>query len=236
MLRLPTLFLGLVTATALSAGTASAAVNFSDNFDAETTIGVSKPNYDGFANWDVVGSVDLFSAPENPHITDPYGAHVELDGAASGPGKLISKQVFDFQAGDLVTLNFEFEGSQQSDENDAFLFGFEFLGAGLARNITFQGENFGDGAFENLWGALSINGNEGFQLATLSFLAQDAGSAKLYFGTLSEDGIGPFVDNISLVAAPTAAVPEPASWALMIGGFGLAGGMLRSRRQALCRA
>lgn len=29
------------------------------------------------------------------------------------------------------------------------------------------------------------------------------------------------------------AVPEPASWALMLGGFGLAGAMLRSRRRAL---
>ena len=32
--------------------------------------------------------------------------------------------------------------------------------------------------------------------------------------------------------AATAAVPEPASWALMLGGFGLIGGALRSRRKA----
>lgn len=35
------------------------------------------------------------------------------------------------------------------------------------------------------------------------------------------------IDNIN---ASFGAVPEPASWALMIGGFGLAGGMLRRRR------
>ena len=33
-------------------------------------------------------------------------------------------------------------------------------------------------------------------------------------------------------AASTGDVPEPASWALMLGGFGLVGGALRSRRKA----
>ena len=49
------------------------------------------------------------------------------------------------------------------------------------------------------------------------------------------------VDNISFTAGAetksynfeVAAVPEPASWALMIGGFGLAGAMVRRRRAAL---
>ncbi|HMI20670.1 MAG TPA: PEPxxWA-CTERM sorting domain-containing protein, partial [Sphingomonas sp.] len=33
-------------------------------------------------------------------------------------------------------------------------------------------------------------------------------------------------------AADTGSVPEPASWALMLGGFGLVGGVLRSSRKA----
>jgi hypothetical protein len=37
------------------------------------------------------------------------------------------------------------------------------------------------------------------------------------------------IDSISL----TSAVPEPASWALMIGGFGMVGGALRSRRRSV---
>ena len=32
-------------------------------------------------------------------------------------------------------------------------------------------------------------------------------------------------------APPAGAVPEPATWAMMIGGFGLAGGALRARRR-----
>jgi hypothetical protein len=41
-----------------------------------------------------------------------------------------------------------------------------------------------------------------------------------------------FFDNVSLDVAP---VPEPSSWALMVGGIGLMGGMLRSRRRVAAR-
>jgi hypothetical protein len=37
--------------------------------------------------------------------------------------------------------------------------------------------------------------------------------------------------TFKLVKDSVTAVPEPASWALMIGGFGMAGGMLRRRRE-----
>jgi hypothetical protein len=39
----------------------------------------------------------------------------------------------------------------------------------------------------------------------------------------------------SITAAPTAAVPEPAGWALMIGGFALVGGTLRARMRPVTR-
>jgi hypothetical protein len=39
----------------------------------------------------------------------------------------------------------------------------------------------------------------------------------------------PFSINGDVVPDAIAAVPEPASWAMMIGGFGLIGGMMRRR-------
>lgn len=39
------------------------------------------------------------------------------------------------------------------------------------------------------------------------------------------------VIGVDLATGPGGAVPEPASWAMMIGGFGLAGGALRRRRE-----
>lgn len=40
-------------------------------------------------------------------------------------------------------------------------------------------------------------------------------------------------DKLSVTVGTSGAVPEPASWALMLGGFGLVGGAMRSRRKAV---
>lgn len=48
----------------------------------------------------------------------------------------------------------------------------------------------------------------------------EPGSPVVYFGILGS------------AAPPAGAVPEPASWALMIVGMGVAGGALRRRRSA----
>lgn len=64
---------------------------------------------------------------------------------------------------------------------------------------------------------------------------------KITGGTVSRVRVAPdaryqdFVafDNISFVGAPKRAVPEPAAWALMILGFGMAGSLFRRQRYLL---
>ncbi len=64
------------------------------------------------------------------------------------------------------------------------------------------------------------------------------GSYKLRFGvsndldTQYDSGLAYAGANIGGVPIPTGGIPEPATWALMIGGFGMAGAMIR-RRKAL---
>lgn len=42
---------------------------------------------------------------------------------------------------------------------------------------------------------------------------------------------GVLFDNVTVTGTPTSAVPEPATWAMMIAGFGLAGASIRSARR-----
>jgi PEP-CTERM motif len=77
------------------------------------------------------------------------------------------------------------------------------------------------------------------QRATSSNATVDAEIVHL-LGSVSDNGKG-YANG--LLADPhaeqnmvTGLVPEPASWALMIGGFGMAGAMLRRRRSAAATA
>ena len=100
------------------------------------------------------------------------------------------------------------------------------------------------------YAAFVINGVEGniatFEfrpdLTTTAFLTRSftytgTGSGGIYLNIVdggSDDGrYGAAVDNVSVTDAP--AVPEPASWAMMIVGLGAAGATMRRRRGAATR-
>lgn len=70
-----------------------------------------------------------------------------------------------------------------------------------------------------------------WQFETLTFtpIAASEVLAFLAFGT--PNGAPPisFLDGVSMMASPPPPVPEPAAWALMLAGFGIAGAVLRRR-------
>ncbi|HMI20661.1 MAG TPA: PEPxxWA-CTERM sorting domain-containing protein [Sphingomonas sp.] len=70
----------------------------------------------------------------------------------------------------------------------------------------------------------------------LSYTVAGIGNDLLTIEGFSSSGYNRF-DHVSVVHTdappPNAAVPEPASWALMLGGFALVGGVLRTRRRSV---
>lgn len=72
----------------------------------------------------------------------------------------------------------------------------------------------------------AISNRGGFLDASHTFEVRYDEENTFYAGTTEAVGDGFLARNVTVGAA----VPEPASWALMIGGFGLAGGMLRRSR------
>ncbi|MBX3483201.1 PEPxxWA-CTERM sorting domain-containing protein [Phenylobacterium sp.] len=85
--------------------------------------------------------------------------------------------------------------------------------------------NPGD-TFAIVIGMQAISNRGGFIDASHTFSVQYDEANTFFAGTQQSVGQGFLSRNI----ANGAAAPEPATWALMIGGFGLAGGALRRRR------
>lgn len=122
----------------------------------------------------------------------------------------------------LLGLDYaEFNGF--SDANTLRVTGSLVAGGTVSRLLTLDGVIDGAG------------GRPDFQ--TVAF--DDAFSSQLFnsvtfTGLTSSFAPGGFaLDNIRVNVS--GAVPEPASWMMMLGGFGLAGGLLRSRRKPVVR-
>lgn len=106
---------------------------------------------------------------------------------------------------------------------------FNDLGLG-EREVGVAGGDSGGGAFIN--GKLASVNSYGLTFGT-NFGDID-GRLNSSFGEFS--GYVPIFIHTDFINDAIAAVPEPTTWALMIGGFGLAGASLRRRRLAVAKA
>jgi len=79
----------------------------------------------------------------------------------------------------------------------------------------------------------SNNPAQSWATETMDFVATGSSTLITLHGGISganQAAIG--LDNVSVVQLDSSAAPEPASWALMLAGFGAIGGALRNRRKA----
>ena len=237
----PSLFAAAtLAAMALTAGAARATQVFSDNFNSENG-GVAANPYTSFANWTVGAGV--FTLNEGARCEGGSGGCVGLDGRGGGPvaNEFNTTSSFGYGAGAMVTLSYDISGSHfdcgKCDADDQIETGFLFGHIPTTiNNVTVDGFNIGSLAETT---GIDLFGN-GFPIArntpwtthTISFVATGAGSVQIDLRSYSTDGVGPLLDNVSLDVTG-GGVPEPASWALMILGFGGAGAVLRRRRTAV---
>lgn len=220
------------------AAPAHAAIVFSDNFDGENG-GASQLNYGTFANFTVQdGTVDLIgSGGFGITCAGGSGVCVDLDGSTFDGGTMVSNGSFGFAAGDVVRLSYSLSGNQRSGGMDDWFSGFTFGAATQLNNYGFNyfgtdtivGDFFTTGISSSTAAVLG----SAFTTKSIFFTAGNAGTLTFNIGTDSADQVGPILDNVALDITPGGVdpIPEPATWAMMLLGFGAIGTVVRTRRR-----
>jgi hypothetical protein len=154
----------------------------------------------------------------NPQEGDRF---LDMNGASPTGG--LQQDVTGLNAGDLVTLTW-WAGSWA--QNSSGVLAASLLDA--SNDALLSGLST---TFDYLPGATSSS----WTMYTLTAYVPTSGSVRVRFtGDSASVARGaPGLDNVSLAATPVGGVPEPGTWALMIAGFGLAGGALRRTRRAV---
>jgi hypothetical protein len=198
----------VIGATALFlASAANAAVVLSSNFDTISTPTLTEQGYD------ILSSAEGWTGGE-------FGLEVQDDiiGAAFSPMNLVeldttanSSMFVNLVAGTYtVSYYYSPRPNVASDSNGIDL----MIGSTLLDSIT------GTGGSETVW-----------QLRTVNFTT--TGGALTFLATGESDALGGYLDNITI---ETAAIPEPATWVMLITGFGLVGFAARRRRTGVIAA
>jgi Glycosyl hydrolase family 9/FG-GAP-like repeat len=155
----------------------------SDNFNAENS-SLGQYNYNQLANWTAIdGTVDLLGTGFVQDLLPNNGLYLDLDGTSNSAGRLESKSLFSFNAGDQVTLSFDLAGSQRGDSNSVTV----VLGGLYAETFT-------------------RNSSDPFTKITRSFSIGAATKGKLVIDHAGGDNLGLLLDNVELVNQSKSAI------------------------------
>lgn len=208
-----------------SAATANATVLFSDSFD----VAVDTLTVTSRAGWTITGNVDLVAQVNGFGIGACVSGCLDLDGT-TGPGEILSDPIA-FAAGNQVLVSFDLSGNQRGGSDDDFAFELTFGAPLTYDNNILTGFLFGNtGIYTNASSGTyteTLGSARPYVTYTYGFIPTVAGTLRLRLGTTSADNVGPIVDNVLVTQ-----VPEPATWAMLITGFGMVGFAARRRRAA----
>lgn len=129
----------------------------------------------------------------------------------------LSQTISGFTPGATYTLNFDFALGQQTGFDGANLNQFWLVG-------------MGDSTMASSMLSIDNGGFSGWYSGSMQFVAGGASQVLSFLAQNTAPGAPPFLllDNVSIQSA----VPEPATWGMMLGGLGLIGLMARRRARA----
>jgi choice-of-anchor C domain-containing protein len=194
----------LMTVLACLAVSTQATTIFNNGFNADPVPGTYQTIYDGGAlgPWTVGGSVDWIGAYWQPAEGD---GSVDMSGDYAGSLSTVLNTI----AGHDYTLSFYLAGNPDGGNSTKTL---NVKVGGLNQDFTFSTVGHSEGSM-------------GWLLETVNFVA--AGNDKLTFTSGEGNAYGPALDGAMVSSA---AVPEPASCALVLTGLAGMIALIRRRR------
>jgi hypothetical protein len=168
---------------------------------------------------------DAAGAPSNgftnsASVGGSGGNYIAADGAFQTA--LIYQVITGLTAGQQYDLTFNWAGAQQHGYSGVTTDNWTaYLGSSLSDYESYTTPTLTDAS----------HGFTGWQTAATTFTATGATQYLAFLAKGTPDGQPPFslLDDVSLTEH-VGAVPEPATWAMFIGGFGLVGSAMRRRR------
>lgn len=152
----------------------------------------------------------------NGYSASPGGGNVFASDAVYWPG-VLSQTVTGLTIGKAYTLTFDYAMAQQSGFSGVNKQNYWEVGFGNATQQT-QGLDLADGGFS------------GWKTASMTFTATGVSEVLSFLAKGIAPGAPPFMllDDVALEAA----VPEPATWTMLLGGLGLLAFLARRRMVA----
>lgn len=248
-MRLKSVLLSVSAVAALSAGMAHAATNLvtNGNFD-DTTNGNNKrlsasptnetdrTTLSGWTSTSIEGNGGGYNFVLDANTAKTWDSVIwlrsEVDGVSNGYAS--SANGGNIFASDALygpgTLAQTITGLKQ----DAYYqLTFDYA---LAQQVGFTGTNtnnfwhvmFGDQSANSSGLSITSGGFSGWQTATMTFQASGTSQVLSFLAQTTAPGAPPFLllDGVNLTA-----VPEPTTWAMMLGGFGFIGFLARRRQR-----